>query len=789
MAWYDDLNNGIQSGSRNAPGSIEEYRNFIKQQDELKSLKNKNTSKPKGNFLSSLLPTGGGIGGALSGAAAGAALGSVATPVGTAVGGLIGAILGGAGGSALGKVGQNAVEGEQDLGKGVLGEALLGGATSTPIGAGFKLLKAGVKVATGIGKKSASDLIQEAGVQTIGKGTVRRGVTNGKFDDRAGLTAERLGFVDPGMRGAGTVKTAIQNANPLSMSPQGRLQNAGNKALLSQYGTIGKPTARSTDPLGTISALADAGLTKPSDVERVGSLITGSSGLVTKATANAVGKAGGVDTTNIRRVFEDAADNYGLVEKDRASIEKVFSAQSRRLNGGALGLGRMDGKADPTDALSVMKSLEKRIANLTGKGENNRLSTPEREDQANVLRLVKNEIEDQLYAGAGANANLSGALTPKLRGQLIGLQPNNAQWQNYVDNKIMGSKTVGELRSSVAPFVKGGKIIEEGNQNSITMGGRVGNAFNTGGIRNMIGEAATGLIKNPASRFAGNTLRSTSNILPVASGTTAGALAGKSVGQGLLGLSARQSLIGQRPGMNAQEAPQLDANGLTPEDLTSLQSNPLFAGTNLGAPESTGMDMGMGQGMEQPQGASNPFGISLSDVAGQLQVAIQRGDSKGYATLSDLYDKINDFETKSANGGGALGATAKNGLASSANAINTLDQLEGMFGQAGGGGGRIGGAVQNLLGGAGLNNNVDLYNTQAGSTVTQLAKALNGGGQVTDADARVVIDALPKVTDNPEVAAQKFAALRQRLQVAAQNTAQFGGGSTDLSSILAQYGQ
>lgn len=171
MAWYDDLNAGAGIGAAPQAGSVGLIRQMRSQEDQKRKLAEKN--KPKGNFLSSLLPTGGGIGGALAGGAGGAAIGSVVPGIGTAIGGLLGAILGGAGGSALGKVGENAAEGEADLSKGVLGEAALGGLTSTPITAGFKLLKGGAAlgkaVATGTGKEVAKKSFQEAGQLSIPK--------------------------------------------------------------------------------------------------------------------------------------------------------------------------------------------------------------------------------------------------------------------------------------------------------------------------------------------------------------------------------------------------------------------------------------------------------------------------------------------------------------------------------------------------------------------------------------------------------------------------------------------
>lgn len=126
-----------------------------------------------------------------------------------------------------------------------------------------------------------------------------------------------------------------------------------------------------------------------------------------------------------------------------------------------------------------------------------------------------------------------------------------------------------------------------------------------------------------------------------------------------------------------------------------------------------------------------------------------------------------------------LNSNARTALASSQNAYNTLDQLEGLYGGAGGGSGRITGAIKNQLGRAGFDDSSQTYNDLASSSVSQLARALNGGGQVSDADAAVVVKALPRITDSPEVARMKFMALKQRIEAARGNTLYYGSGGTD----------
>ena len=70
----------------------------------------------------------------------------------------------------------------------------------------------------------------------------------------------------------------------------------------------------------------------------------------------------------------------------------------------------------------------------------------------------------------------------------------------------------------------------------------------------------------------------------------------------------------------------------------------------------------------------------------------------------------------------------------------------------------------------GFDNNASSYNALSESATSQLAKAINGTGQVSDADAAALVKALPLITDSAEEAETKFASLRARLTTAQQNT-------------------
>lgn len=764
MSFIDDYNNRAaqQVALTGQTHSWDEYDRQLQQQAAIKALqdKNKTTTKPKGNFLTSLIPTGGGIGGALAGGAAGAALGSVVPIVGTAAGGLIGAILGGAGGSALGKVGENAVEGESDLGKGVGQEALLGGVTSTPVGAGLKIARAGLKVGTGIGKTAASDLIQGAAAQTVGKGT-----------------AAKYGI---------DLLPSTGIANKLGAN----LEKTSNEALSSQSLLTGAQARQAKiNPVQTFGNINKrTGLTNLDDMAEVGRGLTGNgeNSLLDTLTRSAVNETTGVPINDLRRTAQNLIDDKGslLTDAQRKNVLSNVKNATTSMYGGSK--GTLSTLANPESTLNQANAFRDTAKTLT----NTFNSTAKDKQLAKVYNGLAKEMEDSLYNAPGVNESIptlikSGRDDLLFRADDMAKAGNTAQANAYrkIADELSGVKDIAGLRSMKQDFVNLGKIDKATSQ----------------------AQGARSLAGADLSKKAGEIARNPFNLLALPLDAATPKLAGigaklgrslqgtseKVAGQGIIPLTAREGtgrlLTANTP--NAQAA--VDENGLTADDYASLQSNALFnGGNNSNTLGPAGTDSGSTfNATSLDPATSNPFGVSLADVGNQLKVAIANGDSKGYATLSDLYDKINDYETKSGKGSGSLGATAQSNLAASANGLSTLDQLQGLFQQAGGGSGRLVGSVQNVLGNAGLNNNVDLYNAQAESTITQLAKALNGGGQVTDADARVVINALPKVTDNADVAAAKFAALRQRLQLSQQNIAQYGSGNTDLSSILAGYTQ
>ena len=183
------------SGQQQAfqPGSVKALRARREQEQQQQQ------QAPKKNFFQDNISTAGGIGGALAGAAGGAAIGSVVPGLGTIIGGLIGSVVGGAGGSGAGQLAENAITGEQDLGKGVLQETLMGGLFSAPPIRGAKaVFGAGKALAGGAGgqvaKQAAETALTQPGMlaglgQSLRGGA--RGVEVGVKSSGARLTPQK----------------------------------------------------------------------------------------------------------------------------------------------------------------------------------------------------------------------------------------------------------------------------------------------------------------------------------------------------------------------------------------------------------------------------------------------------------------------------------------------------------------------------------------------------------------------------------------------------------------------
>lgn len=422
-------------------------------------------------LIASLLPTIGGAAGAIAG---------------TAVAPLAGTAIGGAGGSALGEALRQRLLGEdQDLKKiGI--ESAFGAVPGVfRFAKGAKTAATATKAATAV-----DDVARTARVADEG--------------------AESVGSIISKMKR--TTPTGVEA--PLKTSVRGKVDRTIDAELLKQLGTVTQPVARANKAPETVRALSKAGLVKPEDWERTAHAVTGSDGILNRAVLKATGDAKYVDLSALDDVLVKSLDDSGLTTNNRKALVALVKGQKTALGSDAEGL--LSGPVEPSKVMEAMKRLEAQAREFLGKGETYHLPTSADKGRAKVLMAVRNEMEKQLYEGAGANQNLKNILTSEVRDELVNIHPGNAKWAKHVDDNIMTATDIASLRGAQKPFVRIARLIDNAADNAVTYGGRMTNGANTlkGEVFNKAFSSGRGAVARTAAKVRGSPAADTATKTP-----------------------------------------------------------------------------------------------------------------------------------------------------------------------------------------------------------------------------------------------------------------------------------
>lgn len=555
----------------------------------------------------------------------------------------------------------------------------------------------------------------------------------------------------------------------LSTSLSGQLRKKSAEKLLDQYGTLTKPMAKSANAVDNVQRVADAGFTKPADVERMVSAVTGDTGKVTKLTRKLVETAKPVNTFDgVSDLIDQQIAMSGLTDADAKAVRTMIEAQLNSLPSRREGSVTYDDNA--TDVFKVVKNLEKRSANLKGKsGTNYSTTTPERVDKARVVDSIATELKNRIYNNA---APMETILTPDVAAELKSYAPKNEKWAAYVDNKIMAAKNIGELRNTMQPFVNMGRIIEDQYMNYGTYGQRVGDAAQA------VGKTAQALFKIPVAGQVAEAVassnaakRAASKVYNAAANLTRNAQEGQLVTPTTTQPTAQptsassnilNNFIGRTEGI--AQADNLVQNARKAQDYQNLED--MFGGNPNLDTSLTNTLAGTQQTKSQAQLQSE---AQLADIANGMQLALAAGDIASYNKLEDLYQsayKMYQLQYPTQESTESKMTTAeKNQIAKLQSAGTALDQLESLYSKAGGGQGIIGGNIANFLGGLGLNSDVNTYNQLAQGLINQIGAAIGKTDSLnTEGEVQRALSLVPKITDDNQTAMNKLATLRQLLQ-------------------------
>lgn len=678
---------------------------------------------PSGNFLTHLFPTIGGIAGGAGGGALGGAL------AGTAV-------LPGIGTAAGGLLG-----------------ALIGGGAGGALGKAAENKEEGQKLTSGVGGQAVEQGLLSAGPLRLLKGAK---VATAAAKEGGGL----LDALNAGGEAA-TAPGVIQKA-----------LGSTAKKMYAQTFTVPRRLASSVKPEQTAKELMDYGIGGSLDkIDDTSRQVLGTLG---KHFDNAVsGVNGQVKVGELTGVAKDALKGVNATKSAKQALfDRITDIGSN---------GKLPGYANPSEIIEKARELEGRGFNYINAGEGGLVKNPDTADLGRAYVQVAKEMEDHLFGAMGKSDSLKAVQTPEAQTALNKLAKG-------LGDKFTSAKSPEEVRSLMAPFVRAKNAVQLTRDESQAAGTTA-----LSSLSSRLGAGGGGaLLGGSVVPGVGHAVGAVGGFLgaPLLRGIDETARAPLSTGGGRL-LSKVAGDVGNA-GVGATDiAKRVAPVGLLQALAGSQQSQGLSASAANTSPNTQTMNANQFQDMpqlSQNQGdmsSSSPF--DPSNVETNIEKIVAAGGSMDdVSKYLSIASTVNSLQAK-ANPSSQLTSTQATQLASNANALDTVQQLQQLYGAAGGGGGKISGNIKDLMAKVGLNNPTEAYNALAESSVSQLAKALNGSGQVSDADASAIVKALPLITDSPQVAQTKFAAIMQRLQSAQQNGMSLSSGG-DANSLLSALG-
>ena len=159
-------------------------------------------------------------------------------------------------------------------------------------------------------------------------------------------------------------------------------------------------------------------------------------------------------------------------------------------------------------------------------------------------------------------------------------------------------------------------------------------------------------------------------------------------------------------------------------------------------------------------------GYTYDDLENAYVAAIMAGDSGAANAIADMIDMLDARveRTKSTTKSSSGDAKAQAGL-------NTLEELYRLYQSFGGSQGVVKGNITNALNtvsGGAYNPAAATFDSVAQGSIGRIVKAMGDSGTLSDSDKANALKMIPKVSDSPALAEQKFQSLYSLLMEAAQ---------------------
>lgn len=569
------------------------------------------------------------------------------------------------------------------------------------------------------------------GASVVGKAIVPGmavGALQGASEE--GATPESVtGNAILGGAGAGLLHGATKAVGAIRGIGRGT-EKVGTGLLETQF-NLPRSIARQVKLPETVAKLSDYGISHIDKISEVAPLVTGSDGVITRMTRQAVGQAGNVSLDGLDGLAKEIVASPGIPVGQDKKLLTDFTKSIRNV----VNTKKINNVGDPLEVYNLITALEKKAFSF---GDKSIQATSADKAMRTAYLTMANELKDRLFVGAGADSKVVSAIADsgKLKA-LAAKYPKIAQ-------DIMNARTVGELRNVAEPFVNGSiaaKVTESGQNLAIK------NA----------GETVKGVGKLAQNPF---------NLIAVPLGSdTANAFIGKgvrSVGRATQSLPdiGVNSITGQLGARSLLQPPNQAQDQGTGNNANPNQNNPGNNGQG-GLDHTISNDITNGGQSPLPP-IQSPY--SLDQLAQGYQKAVMAGDNEAATQIKKMYDMqaLNDK-------GGTLSTAAQARHDALQTALASLDSAEANLVAGGGAQGPIKGAIATMpvIGGVLAPQGASYHNTRI-ELATQLAKAITGGSRPGQEVIKQYLDSLPDVNETPAYVQNKLNKLRKELLVQAK---------------------
>lgn len=204
-------------------------------------------------------------------------------------------------------------------------------------------------------------------------------------------------------------------------------------------------------------------------------------------------------------------------------------------------------------------------------------------------------------------------------------------------------------------------------------------------------------------------------------------------------------------------------NNAAPASASTLGS--LMGGDAYGGMGSLGGDT-TAQTAYMSQAEPTLSGYSYDDLENAYVSAIMAGDSGAASVIADMIGML-DSKTKRSESSKSKSSGDEKAKAG----LNTLKELYSLYQSFGGSQGVIKGNITNALNtvsGGSYNPAAATFDAVAQGSIGRIVKAMGDSGALSDSDKQNALKMIPKVSDSPALAEQKFQSLYELLLEAAQ---------------------